>query len=162
MIIPVKIGKMNLDPIIRVLTKCFIWSVYGFTFSEKLRPTTTKKTLSTALVHRNRGFCDRSNYRLVSILPLLSKHLNLDILKNIFETCQYSAFLFFYLQVMGTQSVMDGGINVIWILKSMSSSRGIWRGVVCVGVSTHPPPSKSPPLFLLKPPPLNLQTVKPP
>lgn len=42
MIIPVKIGKMNLDTIIRVLTKCFIWSVYGFTFSEKLRPTTKK------------------------------------------------------------------------------------------------------------------------
>lgn len=37
MIIPVKIGKMNLDTIIRVLTKCFIWSVYGFTFSKKLR-----------------------------------------------------------------------------------------------------------------------------
>lgn len=38
MIIPVKIGKMNLDTIICVLTKCFIWSVYGFTFSKKLRP----------------------------------------------------------------------------------------------------------------------------
>ena len=146
MIIPVKIGKMNLDTIIRVLTKCFIWSVYGFTFSEKLRPT-TKKTLPTARIHRNRGFCDRPNYRLVSILPLLSKHLNLDILKNIFETCQYSAFLFFYLQVMGTQSVMDGGINVIWILKSMSSSQGIWRDVVCVGVSTHPPRKSTTPTF---------------
>ena len=44
MIIPVKIGKMNLDTIICVLTKCFIWSVYGFTFSKKLRP--KKKTPS--------------------------------------------------------------------------------------------------------------------
>ena len=96
MIIPVKIGKMNLDTIIRVLTKCFIWSVYGFTFSKKLRPK-KKKPLPTARVHRNRGFCVRSNYRLVSILPFLSKHLNLDILKNIFETCQYSAFLFFFI-----------------------------------------------------------------
>ena len=65
--IPVKFLKWNSDIIAPVLTECYNQNIKNSTFSNELRHA------DISSVYRKNNRHDKSNYRPVSILPLLSK-----------------------------------------------------------------------------------------
>ena len=65
--IPVKILKWNSDIIAPVLTECYDQNIKNSTFPNKL------KNADTSPVYKKKDRHDKSNYRPVNILPLLSK-----------------------------------------------------------------------------------------
>ena len=70
--IPVKILKWNSDIIVPALTECFNKNIKNSTFSTEL------KNADIYPAYKKKYRHDKSNYRPISILPLLSKRLNDD------------------------------------------------------------------------------------
>ena len=64
---PVKILKWNSDIIVPALTECYSQNIKNFTFSYELKNTDISPQ------YKKRDCHDKSNYRSVSIVPLLSK-----------------------------------------------------------------------------------------
>ena len=69
--IPVKILKWNSDIIAPVLVECFNRNIKNSIFPNEL------KNADRSPVYKKKDRHDKSNYRPVSILPLLSKPLNI-------------------------------------------------------------------------------------
>ena len=65
--IPVKILKWNFDIISPVLTECYSQNIKNLTFLNEL------KNADISPVYKKKDHHDKSNYRPVGILPLLSK-----------------------------------------------------------------------------------------